>query len=59
MKANARQSIIDTATKLIGLYGYQAISVNQIITDSHTSKGSFYYYFPQGKEDVVVEIVEL
>lgn len=57
MKYDSRQRIIDTAAQLVSQYGYKTISVNQIIAESGTSKGSFYYHFPNGKEDVVVEIL--
>ena len=57
MNYDSREKIIETTSALLRTYGYKAVSVNQIIRESGTSKGSFYYHFPNGKEDVVVEVL--
>lgn len=59
MNYNSREKIIETATRLVRQYGYEAITVNQIISESRTSKGSFYYHFPNGKDDVVLEVLRM
>ena len=46
---NTRGRIISAAWKLFYEQGYEATTVEEIIEDSHTSKGSFYHYF-DGKD---------
>lgn len=51
-KSNAWQSIVDTASRLFFSQGYHATGLSQIIKESGTPKGSLYYYFPNGKEEL-------
>ncbi|GAA3331467.1 hypothetical protein GCM10020331_088170 [Ectobacillus funiculus] len=39
------------------LQGYHATGLNQILTESETPKGSLYYHFPNGKEQLAIEAV--
>lgn len=52
---NARDQIIQTTCTLMELQGYHATGLNQIIKDSGSPKGSLYYYFPGGKEELTAE----
>ncbi|WP_053362455.1 TetR/AcrR family transcriptional regulator [Bacillus sp. FJAT-27251] len=52
------QDIITTASRLFQLYGYQGVGLNEIIKESGTSKGSFYYYFPGGKEELAIASIQ-
>jgi len=54
----ARELIIKAATRLFHVQGYHATGVNQILEESGTPKGSLYYYFPEGKEQLVIETVQ-
>ncbi len=56
-KPDHRMKLIRTAAKLFQQQGYSATGVNQIIKDSETPRGSFYYYFPKGKEELAAETV--
>ncbi len=49
--------IIATTCDLPELQGYHATGLNQIIKESGSPKGSLYYYFPGGKEELAVEAV--
>ncbi len=51
----ARDQIIQTTSTLMELQGYHATGLNQIIKDSGSPKGSLYYYFPGGKEELTAE----
>ncbi len=51
----ARNQIIDTTCTLLELQGYHATGLNEILRESGTPKGSLYYYFPGGKEELVIE----
>ncbi|GAB4545639.1 MAG: transcriptional regulator LmrA [Anaerolineae bacterium] len=52
---NARDQIIATTCTLIELQGYHATGLNQIVRESGSPKGSLYYYFPGGKEELTEE----
>lgn len=50
-KGNPKERIIRSAVELIYAFGFDAITINQIIQVSQTHKASFYRYF-QNKEEV-------
>ena len=49
---NTRGKIIDAAWRLFYLQGYDDTTVEEIIEESGTSRGSFYHYFP-GKDSLL------
>ncbi|MDX1415365.1 MAG: TetR/AcrR family transcriptional regulator [Candidatus Promineifilaceae bacterium] len=53
-----REQIIETTCHLMETQGYHATGLNQILTESGAPKGSLYYYFPEGKEELGVEAIE-
>ena len=53
--ATARDQIIESTCELIEMQGYHATGLNQIIKESGSPKGSLYYYFPGGKEELTTE----
>ncbi|NIK77208.1 TetR/AcrR family transcriptional repressor of lmrAB and yxaGH operons [Paenibacillus castaneae] len=57
-KQNARTIILDTAAKLFFTQGYHATGLNQIIKESKCPKGSLYYYFPNGKEELALACID-
>ena len=54
---STRDQIIETTCNLLESQGYHATSLNQILAESGTPKGSLYYYFPEGKEELTAEAV--
>lgn len=58
-KTDSRNKILLTASRLFLKQGYHATGLNQIIKESGSPKGSLYYYFPSGKEELAVEAVKL
>jgi len=56
---STRDRIINTATRLFQLQGYHATGLNQILKESNAPKGSLYYYFPKGKEELALECINL
>lgn len=51
----ARQQILETAACLFEKQGYHATGLNEIIRESSAPKGSLYYYFSAGKEQIGAE----
>jgi TetR/AcrR family transcriptional repressor of lmrAB and yxaGH operons len=56
--AASREAIIETTARLLETQGYFATGLNQIVIESKAPKGSLYYYFPDGKEGLTVEVIE-
>ncbi|MCY8104592.1 TetR/AcrR family transcriptional regulator [Bacillus mojavensis] len=54
---DAREKILSAATRLFQLQGYYGTGLNQIIKESGAPKGSLYYHFPGGKEQLAIEAV--
>jgi len=55
--ANARDQTVLAACTLLEEQGYPATGLNEIVKESGAAKGSIYYYFPDGKEQIVSEQV--
>lgn len=55
---NTRRKIVTTAWKLFYEQGYDSTTVDQIISESGTSKGSFYHYF-NGKDALLSSLSSL
>lgn len=54
---DTKERFIQTAVQLIEVQGYHATGLSQIIKQSGAPKGSLYYHFPDGKEELAVEAV--
>ncbi|AWB09632.1 MAG TPA: TetR/AcrR family transcriptional regulator [Thermodesulfobium narugense] len=52
-----KNKILKSALRLFSNKGYHYTNVDEIVEDSNTSKGAFYFYFP-GKRDLVIKLVE-
>ena len=55
---NTRGRIIDAAWRLFYRQGYDDTTVEEIIEESGTSRGSFYHYFP-GKDDLLSTLADV
>jgi TetR/AcrR family transcriptional repressor of lmrAB and yxaGH operons len=51
--------MVRTAAELFRAQGYHATGVNQVLTEGGAPKGSLYFHFPGGKEQLAVEAVAL
>lgn len=56
--SSKRDAIIDATWHLMEMQGYHATGLNQILAECDAPKGSLYYYFPEGKEELAVEAIE-
>jgi TetR/AcrR family transcriptional repressor of lmrAB and yxaGH operons len=50
--AETRAKMVSTMAKLLQLRGYHGTGLSEIIKKSGTPKGSLYYHFPKGKEQL-------
>ncbi|QWG15260.1 TetR/AcrR family transcriptional regulator [Bradyrhizobium sediminis] len=55
---DARQKALATAERLFRTQGYAATGLTQILEESGAPKGSFYFHFPDGKEQLAREVLE-
>lgn len=54
---DARKKAIQTAEDLFRVQGYAATGLTQIIEESGSPKGSFYFHFPAGKRELAMEVI--
>lgn len=52
-----KDRIVKAATVLFQTKGYHATGLNEILRKSNAPKGSLYYYFPNGKEQLALEAI--
>lgn len=55
-KESTRQALFARAMQLFSERGYEAVSVEDIVTAADVARGTFYFHFPS-KEDVLLEAV--
>jgi TetR/AcrR family transcriptional regulator, lmrAB and yxaGH operons repressor len=53
--SDSRNKIIEAAISLMRRAGLSGAGINEIVATSGAPKGSIYYYFPQGKQQIVSE----
>jgi len=53
-----RARLVQTARRLFESQGYTATGLQQLLAESKTPRGSFYFHFPGGKEDVAAAVVQ-
>jgi TetR/AcrR family transcriptional repressor of lmrAB and yxaGH operons len=56
--AVSRGAFVRATGALLRAQGYHATGLNQIVADSGAPKGSLYFYFPGGKEQLAVAAME-
>ncbi|WP_158881791.1 TetR/AcrR family transcriptional regulator [Amycolatopsis anabasis] len=54
-RTDTRQRMIDTAADLFHTQGYHATGLNQLVSAGGAPKGSLYFHFPGGKEQLAAE----
>lgn len=53
----ARESLINAACELFRARGYEGVGVAELLEKSGAPRGSLYFHFPGGKEEIGVEAV--
>lgn len=55
--SDAKTRFIDTAVILFQAHGYHGVGLSEIIAKAKAPKGSFYFHFPGGKEELAEHAV--
>ena len=55
---NKKDLIIDKSIILFTKKGYYGVGLQEILSACDIPKGSFYYYFPKGKKQLLLEVLE-
>lgn len=55
MASNARTRMVETTATMVHRRGFHGASLNEILLESGAPRGSLYYHFPGGKEELVLE----
>ena len=58
-RTDSRRRMLDSAADLFQAQGYHATGLTQLTTAGGTPKGSLYFHFPGGKEQIAAEAVRL
>ncbi|AZQ53779.1 TetR/AcrR family transcriptional regulator [Burkholderia cenocepacia] len=56
MRASKRQMVVDTATQLFSMHGFQSIGIERIISESGVARMTLYRHFA-GKDDLIHEVL--
>lgn len=55
MASDTRQRLVRTTGRLLRTQGYAGTGLNQIVAEADAPKGSMYFHFPGGKEELACE----
>jgi TetR/AcrR family transcriptional repressor of lmrAB and yxaGH operons len=55
--SSAREGLIEAAVELFRARGYEGVGVAELLEKSGAPRGSLYFHFPGGKEEIGVEAV--
>jgi TetR/AcrR family transcriptional repressor of lmrAB and yxaGH operons len=58
-RTDTRRRLLDTAAELFQTQGYHATGLSQLLSAGDAPKGSLYFHFPGGKEQLAAEAVTL
>ncbi|MFF2509401.1 TetR/AcrR family transcriptional regulator [Streptomyces sp. NPDC058067] len=58
-RTDTRERVLRTAATLFQTQGYHATGLNQVLAEGGAPKGSLYFHFPGGKEQLASEAVSL
>ncbi|MEU8802207.1 TetR/AcrR family transcriptional regulator [Spirillospora sp. NPDC048819] len=58
-RGETRERVLRTAADLFQRQGYHGTGLNQVLADSGAPRGSLYFHFPEGKEQLASESVAL
>jgi len=53
--ASTRDRMIETTARLLQRRGYHGVSLNDVLSEAEAPRGSLYFHFPDGKDQLVIE----
>jgi TetR/AcrR family transcriptional repressor of lmrAB and yxaGH operons len=56
-RASSREAFVRTTASLLRRRGYAATGLNEIVAESGAPKGSLYFHFPGGKEELAASAI--
>jgi len=59
MAGEAADRMVESAVKLLAGHGFQATTFSSVLADSGAPRGSIYYHFPEGKDQLIAAAIEL
>src|SRR5262245_347880 len=59
MSTDTRTRMLETTARLLQLRGYHGTGLNEILAESGAPRGSLYFHFPGGKDQLVLEATRL
>lgn len=59
MAGEASAAMIASAVKLLAVHGFQATTFSSVLKDSGAPRGSIYYHFPEGKDQLIAAAIDL
>jgi TetR/AcrR family transcriptional regulator, lmrAB and yxaGH operons repressor len=59
MKAGVPERMVESAIRLLAQRGFQATSFAALLEESKAPRGSIYYHFPGGKNQVIAAAIDL
>lgn len=57
-RGKTKKQMIETAAELFRRHGYHGTGLNQILAESDAPRGSLYFHFPGGKQELAVSAVD-
>ena len=59
MPSDTRDRLVRSTSRLLRTQGYAATGLNQVMVEADAPKGSMYFHFPGGKEQLAAAAVDL
>src|SRR5258708_6233329 len=58
-KSDSKERMIAAARRLFREHGYLGTALSDVVTESAAPRGSIYFHFPGGKEELASEVILL
>jgi len=59
MAGGAPERMVQSAVKLLAEHGFQATTFSSVLEDACAPRGSIYYHFPEGKDQLIAAAIDL